>query len=172
MDPDNALFFLTAQLECYKAITRKDKNFSIFETALTELIREPINKIENNLRFLREDESFKICTDLKGNEIECGNHGHLGANGARGAISGFKKLGTRVNIGHSHSANIADGVYQAGVTGSLDMGYNVGASSWSSSHILTYSNGKRTIITTHNNKAWCLKDTNSGNAKKRKGKEA
>lgn len=157
-DPDNAKFFLIAQLECYQAIDRKDKMFSIFETALTDLVSSPIDLIQHNVKFLREDESFKICTSKVEDAIECGYHGHTGNNGARGSITSYLKLGTRVNIGHSHSANIRDGVYQAGVTGDLDMGYNIGASSWSHSHIITYANGKRAIITTHGN-GWKLSDS-------------
>lgn len=154
-DPDNAKFFLVAQLECYMAIDRQDNNFSIFEKSLTDLVSSPVDMQKHKVKFLREDESFKICTHKAEDAIECGYHGHTGLNGARGSITSYMKLGTRVNIGHSHSANIRDGVYQAGVTGNLDMGYNIGASSWSHSHIITYSNGKRCMVTTHND-AWKL----------------
>jgi hypothetical protein len=40
-----------------------------------------------------------------------------------------------------------DGAYGAGVTGKLDMKYNKGPSSWSHSHIVTYPNGMRAIVT-------------------------
>lgn len=149
MDPVNALFFLTAQKECYEAIHSNDTNFSIFEKSLTDIISRPVDMAKNRIKFLRLDESFTICNNVSGGHIECGYHGHTGNNGARGSVTSYQKLGTKVNIGHSHSATIKDGVYQAGVTGSLDMGYNVGASSWSRSHIVTYGNGKRSIITTH-----------------------
>jgi len=52
-----------------------------------------------------------------------------------------------VNTGHTHSTGIIDGVYTAGVHGKLDMDYNKGPSSWSHSHVITYPNGKRAIIT-------------------------
>ncbi len=162
-DPDNAKFFLTAQLECYDAIDRNDNNFSIFEKSLTELIRDPVDMSAANVKFLREDESFKICTSKMDDSIECGFHGHTGNNGARGSVMSYQRLSSRVNIGHSHSATIKDGVYQAGVTGNLDMGYNIGASSWSHSHIVTYANGKRTIITTHG-EGWRLQADDSQNS--------
>lgn len=154
-DPDNALFFLKSQLRCYEAIQKGDTNYSVFEDALTNLVSRPVNHIASRIRFLRVDESFKIC--IGAGEIECSAHGDLGANGTRGSAAGFQRLGTKVNIGHSHTAAIRDGVYQAGVTGSLDMGYNKGPSSWSRSHILSYPNGKRCIITTHGT-GWCLAD--------------
>jgi hypothetical protein len=105
------------------------------------------NKNLKDVIFLSEDESFTICGD-----IECGSHGHNGNNGARGSTRAFQKQGKRFNIGHQHSAGIKDGVYVAGVSGKLDMGYNVGGSSWTHSHIVTYKNGKRAIITLKNGK--------------------
>ena len=51
-----------------------------------------------------------------------------------------------------HTAGIIDGVYTAGVSGKLDMEYNKGPSSWSHSHVVTYPNGKRAIITVKNGK--------------------
>jgi hypothetical protein len=143
-DPANALFFLDCQLATYNAIADGDSEFSVFKYALTKH-----NSALNRVKFLRTDESFMICGK---DGIECGAHGHLGNNGARGSINAYQKLGTRYNIGHSHSANIRDGVYQAGVSAKMDMGYNQGGSSWSHSHIVTYANSKRTIVTLKNGK--------------------
>lgn len=143
-DPANAIFFLECQLATYKAIKNRDKNFSVFEYALQKFEQ----KIRN-IQFLKTDESFMIGGE---DGVECGCHGDLGTNGSRGSINSFLKLGTRYNVGHSHSAAIKDGVYQAGVSGKLDMGYNRGPSSWSHSHIVTYPNSKRTIVTIKNGK--------------------
>lgn len=101
-----------------------------------------------NVQFLSADESYVI------NGIEYGMHGHYGPNGARGSAKNFRQIGVRVCHGHTHSAGIIDGIYTAGVLGSLDMGYNKGPSSWSHSHILSYSNGKRTIITQQSDGRW------------------
>ena len=143
-DPANALFFLDCQYATYKAIYDGKRDFSVFKYALIKH-----NEKMNKVRFLRTDESFMLCGS---DGIECGAHGHLGNNGARGSINAYQKLGTRYNIGHSHSANIRDGVYQAGVSAKLDMGYNKGGSSWSNSHIVTYANSKRAIVTLKNGK--------------------
>jgi hypothetical protein len=35
----------------------------------------------------------------------------------------------------------------AGTSSKLDVGYNTGPSSWTHSHIVTYENGKRAVIT-------------------------
>jgi hypothetical protein len=143
-DPANAVFFLECQLATYKAIERQDKDFHLFKYVL-ELLQPDISR--KDVQFLSEGESFTI-----GN-IECGYHGHLGPNGARGSAKGFKHIGTRVNLNHSHSACIDDGVFQAGTCSKLRLGYNDGSpSSWSHSHIITYKNFKRTMVTMKNGK--------------------
>jgi|AntRauTorcE11897_2_1112592.scaffolds.fasta_scaffold00400_10 hypothetical protein len=145
-DPENAIFFLECQLKKYRTIERGEDDFSIFEWAVKWNCKEL-----SHLRFLKTDESFRIC-DEDGNGIECGQHGHNGANGSRGGVGVFQRMGSRYNVGHTHTAMIKDGVYYAGVSGSLDMEYNIGGSSWSNSHIVTYPNGKRCIITIKNGK--------------------
>lgn len=146
VDPANAVFFLECQLAQYKALEKGDKKFSIFEWAIKRCAPDI------SARFLRTDESFRICATKEHKGIECGSHGHNGTNGARGSLASFIKLGARQNLGHSHTAAIRDGVYVAGVSANLDMGYNIGPSSWSNSHIVTYLNGKRAIITIKNGK--------------------
>jgi hypothetical protein len=150
IDPENAIFFLECQLKKYKTIEAGDFGFSVFEWAVKNNSKEL-----DHVRFLKTDESFRIC-DEDGNGIECGQHGHNGANGSRGGVAVFQRLGSRHNVGHTHTATIKDGVYYAGVMAKLDMGYNVGGSSWSQSCIITYPNSKRTIITIKNGK-WCGK---------------
>lgn len=144
-DLKNAKFFLKAQLAFLDAIDRQDRGFMPFEWACREL------GVRGDVKFLRQDESFIICPDANGG-IECGHHGDKGANGARGTLSGFAKSGRKTNIGDKHSAGIMDGAYLAGVAGDLDHGYNEGMSSWSNSHIVTYQNGKRCIVTVWNGK--------------------
>ena len=119
------------------------KPFDVFAWAVYRAAIEQGYDLSSHgrLRFIQEDESVLILG------IEYGMHGHLGPNGAKGSPKNFRQIGRRVNHGHTHSAGILDGVWTAGVLGSLDMGYNRGPSSWSHSNILTYPNGKRSIIT-------------------------
>lgn len=141
-DPLNAVTFLELQLAKYESI-RDGNDLHVLEYAA----RRYGSDVEiQGLTFLREDESYIICPDAKGG-IECGMHGHLGANGARGSAGGFAKMGRKAVVGHSHSAGIVDGVYVGGVSGNLDQGYNRGPSSWSHSHVVCYPNGKRAIVT-------------------------
>jgi hypothetical protein len=137
-DAVNAVFYLEAQLALYKAKEAKNKDFHLIEWALS---REP--QCPQGVRFLREDESFKICNG----QIECGMHGHLGPNGSRGRPESLAKLGHKANTGHTHSAKIIDGLYVAGVSSTLRPYYVKGPGSWSHSHVVTYENAKRAIIT-------------------------
>jgi hypothetical protein len=73
-------------------------------------------------------------------------HGHLGANGARGGLRGFSKLGVKTIVGHSHTPGIIEGAYQVGTSSHLKLEYNDGPSSWLNTHALVYPNGKRTLI--------------------------
>ena len=126
-DPVNALFFLEMQLETYRAIASNQDSYSCFETACHKVNYDT----KEGIRFLRGDESFRLC-----GHIEAGQHGMNGVNGSRGSISSYVKQGIKFNTGHTHSASIKRGVYTAGVSGKLDMGYNVGGSSWVQAHII------------------------------------
>ncbi|HET8883017.1 MAG TPA: hypothetical protein VFM56_12650 [Solimonas sp.] len=138
-DPVNAEFYLQAQRMIYAALAAGRDDFNVFEAVLRAM------GVKRAVRFLGTDESYVICRRSGG--VECGMHGHLGANGARGNPRGFSRMGRRVNTGHTHSAGIIDDCYTAGTSSLLRMSYNRGPSSWSHSHIVTYPNGCRTIIT-------------------------
>lgn len=127
-----------------------DGNAARYRAART---REGLNVIEYLLRthadlqipakFLALDESFLIC----GKKIECGMHGDFGPNGVKGSPVALARVGRRANVGHSHTAGIYNGLYVAGTSTAFRWGYNHGPSAWTHSHVLTYENGKRTIIT-------------------------
>lgn len=143
-DPENAEYFHRANAEVFKNIRLGNKDFHVFEWA----IRSCIDDL-GNIIFLGEDDSFLIGGP---NGIECGMHGHRGPNGARGNPNTLRNLGRKCNSGHTHTACIIDGIYTAGISCKMDMGYNKGPSSWSQSHIVTYKNGKRSIVTIKNGK--------------------
>lgn len=134
-DPCNAILFLSAQLETFRAIERKDKRFHLVEHVLRE------SGCPVSVQFLREDESCVVAG------VEHGIHGHLGPDGQRGSPQNLARMGRKANSGHTHSAQILDGMYVAGLTGALEQGYNRGPTSWSHSHVITYPTGKRTLIT-------------------------
>ena len=136
-DPINAEFWLRAQLAAVQALHANDTSFHPLQWATNQF---GLNL--DDVHFLKPDESFVIHSG-----IECGMHGHLGANGAKGSPRAFTVAGPKANLGHAHSPSICDGIFTAGTCSQMDMGYNAGLSSWAPSHIVTYPNGKRTIVT-------------------------
>lgn len=81
------------------------------------------------------DDSFMISG------YEVAHHGHIGANGSKGTLEQFRKMSTKMVIGHSHSPGRADHVLQVGTSTHLREGYNKGASSWLNAHVLIHRNG-------------------------------
>ena len=144
-DPANAKLYHALNAALYTAIENKDDTFNMLDYALRKF-----GGYDFNATFLVTDQSFPVAG------VEMGMHGDKGINGSRGTPKQFKKLGIKANTGHTHSASIYGGVYTAGVTGALDMGYNEGASSWSQTHIITYENGQRTLIDYKNGEFFAL----------------
>lgn len=140
VDPANAELFLKLQAYMYEQIRQglEPRDVNITERAFEEVGISP-----DQVNFLLPDESFTVCNK----KIECGMHGHLGPNGADGTPASLTKVGRRANTAHTHSAGIWNGLYVAGTSSKLRWDYTFGPSSWSHSHIVTYPNGQRTIIT-------------------------
>ncbi len=143
VDPANAELFLKLQTWMYAQLRsgKMPRDINVLEYALG------LSGF-NEAKFLVADESFLIC-DKK---IECGQHGHLGPGGRRGSPDNLSKLARKANTAHTHSAGIYSGLYVAGTSSKLRWNYNVGPSSWTNSHIVTYPNGKRTLVTMYNGK--------------------
>lgn len=133
-DPVNAKFFLELQWQVLDAMDRGDKDFSVLEWALRRA------GAPATARFLALDESFIVAG------VENGLHGDLGPNGSRGSTRALTKLGRPVNKGHDHTAAIRDQVYSAGAC-AMDFPYSKGPHSHSISHIVTYRNETRSIVT-------------------------
>lgn len=137
-DPENAIFWA----QSYVAMLNEagwTKN-GVKEVDLFEYWARSWLKSYKRSKFLAPDDSFRV----KG--IELGMHGHLGANGARGELNSFAKLGVKSITGHSHSPGIRDGAYRVGTSGLLRVDYNRGPSSWLQTHAVVYANGKRSLI--------------------------
>jgi len=140
-DTKNIAYWHRCNLAFYEALDEDDDMFDMFLWALKT--SDPQNL--EGVGFVPRGGTFRICQEHGG--IENGLHGDQGPNGARGSAASFSRMASRLTIGHTHSPEIHDGVYIAGITGNLDQGYNQGPSSWKRAHVLTYPNGKRTLIT-------------------------
>jgi transposase len=73
---------------------------------------------------------------------ELAQHGDVGSSGSRGSLQQFRKLNTKIIVGHYHAPGRMDGALSVGTTTKLRVGYNIGASSWLQSHVIIHENGK------------------------------
>jgi hypothetical protein len=144
----NAPFFLRAQLAKVNAILRGDKSFKVLQWAITSVAtsHQFTALLGKGVQYLAEDESYILCPEAGGG-IECGNHGHLGVNGAKGTPKGFTKMARKMIIGDKHVAGIYGGVYVTGTCTGRDVAYAKGPSSWSPTDCVVYRNGKRALVT-------------------------
>lgn len=137
-DPVNAEFYLKTAL----AMTQGAKMTDIGAGTIDPFVmwgKAWLKSLER-VRFLASDESCVV------NGVENTYHGDKGANGSRGSIRQFGKIGVKTNIGHGHSPGICDGCFQGGTSTPLKLEYTGGPSSWMNTHIAGYRNGKRTLV--------------------------
>lgn len=146
-DPKNVEFWTAMQARVWKDLREGNQTPRYFRLMLEEVDPSILDMVE----VLDRDDSFIICED-RGGGIECGMHGHSGPNGSRGNPRVMARLGRKANLGHYHSAGINDGIYRAGTCSSLDPDWTTGPGSWSHTHIVTYPNGKRALVTMWNKK--------------------
>lgn len=139
-DPVNVEFWLECNRLAYAALAAK-KLPNYLEIGL-----EAVGFDHPQVEMLGEDESFVVCPEAGGG-VDCGHHGHLGPGGGRGTTRNLAAMGNKINKGHSHQAQIVDGVYSVGTCSNLSPHWAKGPNAWSHSHVLTYSNGKRSVIT-------------------------
>jgi hypothetical protein len=128
---------LAKALDAYEAPPK----FSLLEAALRDIFGGRLDHVE----WAYDGGSYLV------DGIECGHHGFRGANGAKGTVAGFARMGRKISVGDKHSPEIMDGVYVAGAL-ELQHGYNRGPSGWATSAIVQYASGKRTLVTLQDGK--------------------
>lgn len=132
-DPQNHRISLILALQL---LDRKDP----LKFAINELCLNNDKKIIDRIKWLSIDDDFKI------EGIQCGAHGHLGPNGAKGSIEGMENAYGNSVSGHSHTPQILRGAWCVGTSSLLKLEYNRGASSWLHSSCLIYPGGARQLI--------------------------
>ena len=95
-----------------------------------------INKTYPKFITLGRNDSYKV------KNWELGQHGDIGTNGSRGSLLQFRRLNTKVVVGHYHSPGRKDGALAVGTSTDLRVGYNLGPSSWLQSHVIIHGDGK------------------------------
>jgi hypothetical protein len=105
----------------------------------------------SNIRWLERKEDYYVA------ETQLGCHGDLGANGGKGGISSIENAFPNAVTAHSHTPCVWRSVYVVGTTSKMDMGYNVGLSSWMNTSCIVHRTGARQLINCINN-SWRAKD--------------
>jgi hypothetical protein len=109
---------------------------------IPELIKERYPKFIT----LKRNASYKV------KDWECGQHGDISSNGSRGSLVNFRKLNTKIIVGHYHSPGRKDGALAVGTSTKLRVGYNIGPSSWLQSHVIIHKDGRAQHISFINGK--------------------
>jgi hypothetical protein len=145
-DPINARIWHELNAAWFAAIDNGDGlEFSAHAHALE------MHGVED-VTMLHQGQSYLICQDTS--PIECGLHGDVGPRGSKGSPTGLAKVVERINSAHTHEPQIRDGLYVAGTSSRLDLPYATkGPGAWHHAEVITYPNGKRTVITLQNG-AW------------------
>jgi len=145
VDPENAEFYLETAL----AVVRSAKMTQHGVSAADPFTYWARKLIKSDTIYLSSDESFRV------GDHELGYHGDKGANGARGTIRAFARIGPKTFIGHSHSPGWFEGCKQVGTSTHLKLEYNSGLSSWLHTHGGIYANGKPVLLNIIDGE-WCL----------------
>jgi hypothetical protein len=146
----NGGFYLSVKKFLWDAAHVEDKIAKV-PSPFQHFMKQLTDGKGKNIRYLKEDESYAV----KG--IECGMHGHLGPNGARGSLYNLVKIGVKFIIGHVHGPGIRFGGYAVGLMGKLRMGYNRGPSNWLQTMCLVHGDpcgGKRQLLTIIDGRPW------------------
>ena len=134
-----------------KRYMHDERNFKYALELATAMIegKDPfeyaIRKIKPNLKkvkFLERDEDLH----LSAKRVQCGAHGDLGGNGAKGSLTAIELAYANSVSGHSHTPQILRNAWAVGTSTHLKLSYNKGASSWMNTHCILYPNGSRQLI--------------------------
>jgi len=111
------------------------------KTPTLQLAMQQVGKIAENVKFLSEDQEYRV----KGVGLDY--HGHRGINGARGTSASFSNYNLRLITGHEHTPKIHPNGMVVGTSTHLKLSYCKGASSWLNCHGILYSSGKYSLLT-------------------------
>jgi len=121
---------------CKLFVATMNNKQPILKTAM-----EIIGDIPKNVRFLAEDEEYRV------HGVGLDYHGHRGVNGARGSGASFDRYNLKLITGHEHTPKIYANGMVVGTSTKLKLPYTVGAGSWLNAHGLLYPSGKYTLLT-------------------------
>lgn len=143
IDPVNEELYFKYNAEILRAI-RLGIPYNAFEQAILDVTGYYFKRYIGHAKFLDSKDVVRIT------DIAMSDHGHLGANGAKGSPNFYAGLIEKNCIAHTHAHYTKNGSTGAGTSSLLDMGYNEGFSSWTHGHTGVYQNGKRVQLIINN----------------------
>lgn len=105
---------------------------------------------DKRMRWLGPNEDYFV------EGVQCGAHGHLGVNGAKGGYNGLEMAYGNAMLAHSHTPRIIHQVYVVGHSTQKRHGYNKGPSTWIPASGLIYKGGQKQMVMVING-SWRLK---------------
>lgn len=111
-------------------------------------LEENFPSIKKNVVFLKRDDDIFVSPK----KILMSVHGDFGPSGTRGSVVSMERSYGNSITGHSHSFSILRNSRVIGTNSLLDMGYNKGASSWTHTNAVVYSDGGVSMLTSINGK--------------------
>lgn len=96
--------------------------------------------VPKNVHFISRDEGYK----LQG--VECGNHGDLGANGAKPSLRSIEEANGKSITAHGHSAFKHRDTYRVGTSTHLRLSYNRGYSNWTQTNAVMHPDGSVQLL--------------------------
>lgn len=150
----NAQYFHYLSWKMHSSAVKTPTGFSFLDAyvfSASKKLHQRYFNLCRRVNWLKRDVPYMVL------DVDWAAHGDVGASGARGSALGFTKIGVKSTIGHSHSPQVIEGIYQVGVTALIPLGYAKGASGWVHTNCFQYPNGKRTLINMINGE-YFLKD--------------
>jgi hypothetical protein len=127
------------------------KQYAVDPHNVKGVIPELINRRYPKFITLGRRSSYKI------KNWEVGQHGDVGSNGSRGSLIQFRRLNTKIVVGHYHTPGRKDGALAVGTSTKLRLNYNNGPSTWLQSHVIIHKDGKAQHINFINGEYTTLK---------------
>jgi hypothetical protein len=130
-DPSNYSTYLELSLDFLNQV-HEGKVIGVFPSQLLKRMDK------NSEKIVPLDRSTSV--KLVGHEIS--QHGDMGTKGSPGSLNSFRKLNTKIIVGHTHTPLRFDGVCYVGTTTPVRLDYNKGLSDWLQTHVIIYPDGK------------------------------
>ncbi len=142
-DPKNARTYHALMLAYIEAMDNGTLNDLAKMDLAFAALADKLPELSDNITFGKIDEQ-RLCYGY-----DVGMHGHVGTGGARGSAISFKKMRIKTVTGHTHSPFEDNNTVVVGVTGSMEMGYNKGGTTWDRANCVVYPNSTHQLLPTY-----------------------